>query len=74
MTAQLDYAAYLAGEVCDTCFDVAWLLEAGELGPVISARMGRNREALQRHLRKDNPSLLARFNGAYFTDTERYHP
>ena len=71
MTAQLDYAAYLAGEVCDTCFDVAWLLDAGELGPVISARMGRNREGLQRHLRKDNPSLLARFNRAHYNDERR---
>ena len=71
MTAQLDYAAYLAGEVCDTCFDVAWLLDAGELGPVISARMGRNREVLQRHLRNHDKALLARFNRAHYNDERR---
>jgi hypothetical protein len=74
VTAQLDYDTYLAGETCGTCFDVNWLLRAGELSPVIAERMGRNREALQRHLRKCDPTLLARFNAAYYTDTERYHP
>lgn len=74
MTALLDYDRYLNGEMCDTCFDVAWLLGAGEISPVIVERMRRNREALQRHLRDHNKPLLDRFNAAYYADTERHRP
>ena len=72
MTAlTIDYSAYLAGEVCDTCFDVAWLLSDGQPSPVIVERMGRNRGALQRHLRNHDKALLARFNRAHYNDERR---
>ena len=72
MTAlTIDYGAYLAGETCDTCFDVAWLLSDGRPSPVIVERMARNREALQRHLRNHDKALLARFTRAHYNDERR---
>lgn len=53
---------------CDTCADVDWLLRWGTPGEVIAARLHRNREALQRHLRSHDRALLERFNTATYTD------
>lgn len=74
MTATaLDYDRHLA-DTCLTCADVDWLLAAGETSQRIAERMGRNREALMRHLKTESPNhqprrdLLARFNAATLLD------
>lgn len=71
----IDIANRLLAPRCDTCADVAWLLDAGELAPRVVERMGyTRRDSLVTHLRRHSPNLHRRFLDANYTDVQKQKP
>lgn len=70
----IDTATRLHAPQCDTCLDVAWLLDAGELAPRVLERMGASRGSLVTHLRRHDRALHARFLNANYSDIALLKP